>query len=177
VRVIAGTLGGQQFDSPKSFKTHPMSEKIRGAIFNALGDLSGLSVLDAFAGSGAIAIEAISRGAATAVAVDSDQSAVSSITTNIRLLKIANRLHVVKAPIHSWLQTQQYGVFDIVFADPPYNDPQLSSVAELTNVVTANGLLVLSLPPTITSPAYDNFSVVKHKQYGDATITIYQKQS
>lgn len=176
MRVIAGSLGGQPFESPKSFKTHPMSEKIRGAIFNALGDLSGLSVLDAFAGSGAIAIEAISRGAATAVAVDSDQSAVNTITVNIRSLKITNKLHVVKAPIHSWLQTQQYGVFDIVFADPPYNDAQLSSVAELTAVVPSSGLLVLSLPPTITPPAYDNFSVVKHKQYGDATVIIYQKQ-
>ena len=75
MRVIAGWLGGRTFASPQGHRTHPMSDKIRGAIFSVLGDLNGLTVLDAFAGSGALAIEAISRGAEEAVAIDDDQGA------------------------------------------------------------------------------------------------------
>ncbi len=70
MRVIAGWLGGQNFDSPKSNRVHPMSDKMRGAIFGVLGDIKGLTVLDAFSGSGALAIESISRGAKSAIAID-----------------------------------------------------------------------------------------------------------
>ena len=71
MRIISGVLGGRVFKAPNGNKTHPMSEKIRGAMFNSLGDISGLTVLDAFSGSGAVAIEAFSRGAEHVVAVDS----------------------------------------------------------------------------------------------------------
>ena len=70
MRVIAGRLGGRNFDSPKTQRTHPMSDKVRGALFNALGDLGGLTVLDAFAGSGACSLEAASRGATEVLAID-----------------------------------------------------------------------------------------------------------
>jgi len=70
VRIIAGYLSGRQFNSPRSNRTHPMSDKARGGLFNSLGDISGLSLLDAFAGSGALSFEAISRGTASSVAVD-----------------------------------------------------------------------------------------------------------
>ena len=72
MRIIAGYLGGRQFNSPRSNRTHPMSDKARGGLFNALGDISGLTVLDAFAGSGALSFEAISRGAESVIAVDID---------------------------------------------------------------------------------------------------------
>ena len=68
MRIIAGTLKGQQFQTPHSHKTHPMGDKIRGALFNVLGDIEGLSFLDAFSGSGALAFEAASRGAASVLA-------------------------------------------------------------------------------------------------------------
>jgi 16S rRNA (guanine966-N2)-methyltransferase len=75
MRVIAGFLGGRNFDSPGGHRTHPMSDKVRGAVFGVLGDIKGLSVLDAFAGSGALSIEAVSRGAKYAVAIDVDKRA------------------------------------------------------------------------------------------------------
>ena len=88
MRVVAGFLGGQIFESPHGHRTHPMSEKVRGAIFSALGDIKGLNVLDAFSGSGALAIEAISRGAKTATAVEVDKRAHQVIQDNLKKLNI-----------------------------------------------------------------------------------------
>src|ERR1039458_7477259 len=97
MRVIAGFLGGRNFDSPGGHRTHPMSDKVRGAIFGVLGDIKGLTVLDAFAGSGALAIEAISRGAKRAVAIEVDKGAHTVITENIKALGIEDRIKAVRA--------------------------------------------------------------------------------
>ncbi|HKX24038.1 MAG TPA: RsmD family RNA methyltransferase, partial [Candidatus Saccharimonadales bacterium] len=83
MRVIAGELGGRFFAGPDSTATHPMAERVRGAMFNALGDIEGLTVLDAFAGSGALAFEAISRGAKSVVVVERDKRAQRIIAENI----------------------------------------------------------------------------------------------
>ncbi len=173
MRVIAGRLGGQSFASPKSFKTHPMSEKIRGAIFNMLGDISGLSVLDAFAGSGALAIEALSRGAVKVTSLDSDKAAASVMQANARSLQLARQWHITQAPVLSWIEGNQNLQFDIIFADPPYNEPHLSSVIALGAVVAPEGLLVVSLPPTVQPPTIPALTIIRAKQYGDATVTVY----
>jgi 16S rRNA (guanine(966)-N(2))-methyltransferase RsmD len=75
MRIIAGTLGGRTFESPHGRRTHPMSDKVRGSLFNTLGDIDGLTILDAFAGSGALAFEAISRGAEHVLAIEIDNRA------------------------------------------------------------------------------------------------------
>src|SRR5438445_6894886 len=105
MRIIAGRLGGRQFASPRGHRTHPMSDKMRGALFNALGDLSGLTVLDAFAGSGALAFEAVSRGAQHVVAIDVDKSAQRTIAKNITALGLADRVKLVRASAGAWLTT------------------------------------------------------------------------
>ena len=173
MRVIAGRLGGQSFTSPKSFKTHPMSEKIRGAIFNMLGDVSGLHILDAFAGSGALAIEALSRGAAKAVSLDSDKAAVSAMQANARTLQLATLWHITQAPVLSWIESNRNLQFDIIFADPPYKEPHLSSIIALGALVAPDGLLVVSLPPTVQPPEIPACTIIRAKQYGDATVTVY----
>src|SRR3954464_3149409 len=96
MRIIAGRLGGRQFNSPKGHRTHPMSEKGRGALFNALGDISGLTVLDAFAGSGALSFEAISRRAASVLAIDSDKNAQRAIAENIASLGLSRQVKLIK---------------------------------------------------------------------------------
>ena len=103
MRVIAGRLGGRNFASPHGNKTHPMSDKVRGALFNSLGDIEGLRCLDAFAGTGALAFEAISRGATTALALENDPSAQRTIDENIKELKLYRQVKLVKAAAGSWL--------------------------------------------------------------------------
>ena len=92
MRIISGTLKGHTFDSPKGFQTHPMGDKIRTALFNTLGDIKGLTVLDAFSGSGALSFEALSRGAESAVALELDKEAYKVIRANAEKLAVGDRM-------------------------------------------------------------------------------------
>ncbi len=176
MRVIAGILGGRQFASPHSHNTHPMSDRARGALFNVLGDISGLQVLDAFSGSGALAFEAISRGAESVLAIDSDRAAQRAIEQNIRDLGVANKVKLVKASTNAWLQTNPENRFDIILCDPPYEDLQPNLLKRLADRVLTGGIVVLSLPPnantTLSEPDYE---LVAHKDYGDAQLFFYRR--
>src|SRR5262245_30096392 len=105
MRIIAGRLGGRLFESPHTSRTHPMSDKARGALFNVLGDINDLSVLDPFAGTGALSFEAVSRGAAHATAIESDRLAQKVIQGNISSLGLQNQVKLVRAQANAWLQT------------------------------------------------------------------------
>lgn len=174
MRIIAGSLGGRQFDSPKGFKTHPMSDKARGALFNVLGDIEGLTVLDAFAGSGALSFEAISRGAASAVAIDNDRAAQKVIANNVHELGLRDRVKLITASANAWLQTSpEETTFDIVLCDPPYTDLQLNLLQRLTERVKPGGLVVLSWPGDKEVPDLNGLEVLERKNYGDITLAFY----
>lgn len=175
MRVIAGVLGGRSFDSPRSFKTHPMSDKMRGALFNILGDIEGLTVLDAFAGSGALGFEAISRGAASVLAIDSDRAAQRVIAANSKTLGVRRKLTLIQASTNAWLQTNPEARFDIVLCDPPYNDVQRNLLARLTSCVKPGGLLVLSWPGAEMAPDFEGMKKVLHRGYGDAGLIFFER--
>jgi 16S rRNA (guanine966-N2)-methyltransferase len=176
MRIIAGNLGGRQFSSPHGHRTRPMSDKIRGALFNALGDINGLTVLDAFAGSGALAYEAISRGASRAIAIDSDRSAQLTIAENTKELGLGSKLKLIKASANAWLSTTQE-IFDIVLCDPPYDDLQTNLLVKLADRAKPGALVVLSLPPNANFKLSANFELLSQKSYGDATLTFYRRTS
>jgi 16S rRNA (guanine966-N2)-methyltransferase len=119
MRIIAGTLKGREFKSPHGHKTHPMSEKVRGALFNVLGDIEGLEFLDAFAGSGALAFEAASRGAKSIIAIDKDTSAHKTIDQNVKELRLQKLVHVSKANTAGWSIHNMEKKFDIVIRRTP----------------------------------------------------------
>jgi 16S rRNA (guanine966-N2)-methyltransferase len=176
MRIIAGRLGGRQFDSPHGHRTHPMSEKMRGALFNALGDISGLTVLDAFAGSGALSFEALSRGARSAIAIELDKGAHRTIIDNAEALGVNDRMEIIKASVASWLNRHPNTQFDIVLADPPYNDLQEKIIeTKLAKSVKPSGLLILSLPPEARIVLSDSFEEVSKKDYGDGTLVFYRR--
>jgi 16S rRNA (guanine966-N2)-methyltransferase len=177
VRVIAGRLGGRQLDSPKSFKTHPMSDKARGALFNVLGDIEGLTVLDAFAGSGALGVEAISRGAASVLLIDNDRSAQKTIADNIHSLGLSGQAKLIKASANSWLETNPDVSFDIVLCDPPYSDLQPSLIQRLAGRVKKDGVLVLSWPGGKEPIALGGMKLLERKNYGDITLVFYGNQA
>jgi 16S rRNA (guanine966-N2)-methyltransferase len=151
-----------------------MSDKVRGALFNALGDIAGLSVLDAFAGSGALSFEAVSRGAKSAVAIEPDESAQKAIGENVRALRLSEQVKLVKASAQAWLSTTTE-TFDILLCDPPYDNlqrPLLQRVAERTK---PNGVIVFSLPPATEFALDSKFQLLTAKSYGDAELVFYRR--
>lgn len=175
MRVIAGSLGGRSFVSPHSHRTHPMSDKVRGALFNTLGDIKGLTVLDAFAGSGALSFEAVSRGARSALAIDNDKSAQRSIEESILRLGLESKVRLTKAGCVGWSANNQGRQFDLVLADPPYDKLQSNTLARLVRHVRPGGLFVLSFPGSIEAPRYESLSLIAHKYYGDAQLLFYRR--
>lgn len=174
MRIIAGSLGGRTFESPHGHRTHPMSDKIRGALFNTLGDIAGLTVLDAFAGSGAICFEAISRGARSAVAIEQDRLAQRTIDENIRALKLQRSVKLIKASAGAWLQTNQTSQYDLVILDPPYDDTQPNLLQRLAATVKPDGLLILSWPGDQDGPVFATLQEIKRRSYGDAQLIFYR---
>lgn len=172
MRLIAGIYGGRIIQSPPGHKTHPMSEKMRGAIFNALGDITGLSLLDAYSGSGAVALEAYSRGAKNIISVDSDKKAIQTIKLNAEALQ-AN-IKVTQANISSWVDNNLRSRFDIVVADPPYDKINPTQLQKLTSVVKDGGVIIFSLPPTYKLPQLDNFQLISVKEYGNSSLAFYR---
>lgn len=174
VRLISGQYGGRFLDAPDGTRTHPMGERMRSALFNILGDVSGMNVLDAFAGTGAVGLEALSRGAESAVFIERDRVAQKVLMNNIKLLSVEAQAKVVKASVASWFGTAAAQQFDIIFADPPYHDLQLSTVSRLTSYLKPKGLMILSHPGRESAPTVNGVVVVDNRSYGDAALAFYQ---
>lgn len=174
MRVISGYLGGRTFVSPGGHRTHPMSDKARGAIFGVLGDIKGLTVLDAFAGSGALAIEALSRGARSATAIEVDKRAHTCIVQNIASLQLDDRLKAIRAFTNAWSTRHQAEHFDLIFVDPPYDNIPYRDLKVLSRHLTENGTLILSWPGNMELLKFDGLQVVQHKSYGDIQLAFYK---
>ncbi|HEX9679728.1 MAG TPA: RsmD family RNA methyltransferase [Candidatus Saccharimonadales bacterium] len=177
MRVISGALGGRTFYAPKGWRTHPMSEQLRGALFNILGDITGLSLLDAYAGSGAIGIEALSRGAKFVQFVDIDKTAHKIIEQNLELLDLKKRAKATLANVEFWGKRQADNKFDLIVADPPYTEVNLSTIEHLGAHLKPNGLMVLSHPGRESAPTVNGVVVVDNRSYGNAALAFYRLAS
>ncbi|MBN9397922.1 16S rRNA (guanine(966)-N(2))-methyltransferase RsmD [Candidatus Saccharibacteria bacterium] len=176
MRIIAGQFGGRSIEGSGTNRTHPMGERIRGSLFNIIGtEIQGATVLDAFAGSGALGFEALSRGAESATFIERDRVAQTIIAKNIMSLGVSGRARLVKAPVASWQATSDQ-LFDIIFADPPYHDAQLSTVMKLTKLLKPNGLMVLSYSGRGEVPTELGVVVVDNRSYGDAVLIFFRKK-
>jgi 16S rRNA (guanine966-N2)-methyltransferase len=179
MRVIAGQLKGRKIHEPHGHRTHPMSEKVRGAVFNALGDIQGLSVLDLFAGTGALSFEALSRGAQQATAVDLDKKAVEAMNRSAKALDVEKRIKIKKTNAKSWSQQNLDKQFDVLVLDPPYNDLQITVLFEklIDRHLKKSGLVVLSYPGHDDAPKFAHTEILTNKKYGDAQLVFYRKLS
>jgi len=183
MRIISGILGGQVIENPKSSSTaiHPMSQKMRGALFSALGDITKLSILDAYSGSGAIALEAYSRNAGRIIAVDKNSQAAKTIQANIRKLHINNNiLSFINVSIESWLKyNNNKDKFDIIIADPPYDNinKNIATIELLMTYLTTSGVFVLSWPTAKSLPVIKKLNIIKQKSYGDSQLIYYSNST
>jgi 16S rRNA (guanine966-N2)-methyltransferase len=152
-----------------------MSERVRGALFNMLGNVQGKTVFDPFAGSGAISFEAISRGAESALAVEKDKKAQSVIAKNIELLGLQDKVRLIRANCSSWSDRNVDTFFDIIIIDPPYNNVDLSTVSKLIRHLKSTGIMVLSHPGRESALTVNGVVVVDDRNYGDAALAFYRK--
>lgn len=176
IRLISGKYGGRRLNSPGRDTTHAMSERVRNAMFNTLGDaVQGARVLDAFAGSGSIGLEALSRGAASATFIERDRVATRIIRENIEMLRIGSEATAVQAPVASWVKTYDGELFDLIIADPPYDNIQLSTVSSLFSLLKPNAVMILSSPGRGEVPIQNNeIVVVDSRSYGTAYLTYFR---
>jgi 16S rRNA (guanine966-N2)-methyltransferase len=177
VRVIAGRYRGRRLQAPRGTDVRPTSDRVREALFSILGDIGGLRVLDLFAGSGALAIEALSRGAASAVLVERDPRAVAVIRANLDALGLAApAATVVAAPARTALRSASArgDTYDLIFLDPPYRSaPGLGRElsAALEPLLTGGGRVVSESDRR--APLELALPLTHERRYGDTLIRIH----
>lgn len=178
VRLIAGKFGGRTITAPPGNKTHPMGERIRNALFNSLGDrIDQAVVLDAFAGSGAVGLEAISRGARDVTFIEKDRVAARVLQENVDKLAAGDQSRLIRTSVSNWLDTTTDArQFDLIFADPPYHDLQLSTVKRLFGLLKPGALMVLSHTGRGEVPVQDGIVVVDNRSYGNAYLTFFRRE-
>ncbi len=181
MRIVAGEFRGRRLVAPRGTATRPTSDRVRESLFSILGPLDGEAVLDLFAGTGALGVEALSRGAASVVAVECDRSAVRAIRTNADALDLGDRLRVVARGWREGLRAEAEAGrrFDLVLVDPPYDlmptltldlGPAIAAVLAPGGVVVlehARGAMmgVRGLPDIAVSRETT-------RRYGDTEITV-----
>jgi 16S rRNA (guanine966-N2)-methyltransferase len=172
VRIIAGSRKGARIFAPKGRDTRPTSDRVREAAFNLIGPVEDASVLDLFAGSGAMGLEALSRGAAAAVFVETDREARRSIDRNLEKLGLAGRVDPRDA--FQFLATERRR-YDLVLCDPPYDFADHDRLGPyLARVLASDGLLVYETGAKV-EPAVEGLSVRTSRTYGSARLTLFEQ--
>ena len=184
MRVIAGSAGGIPLRLPKT-DLRPTMDMVRGAIFSSLGDVClGKHVLDLFAGCGSLGIEAMSRGAASAILVDADRKACACIAQNLEKTRL--KASVICSDVFRFLKTQPEPVsVDLIFADPPYakrpEDRDFASEllrdAKLPQMLHSDGMLILEIATAWKCPELEFWEPLKRKKYGSTEILFLKRIS
>jgi 16S rRNA (guanine966-N2)-methyltransferase len=172
LRITGGELGGRRIRAPKGDKLRPTTERVREAVFSILGDISDARVLDLFCGTGALAIEALSRGAAEATLVDTHPQAARS---NLEALELTGRAKAVRADAARFLRRAQESAYDLVLCDPPYRlaDRLAAELDPLIRRTLAPGgrAMIESSPDR---PLDVSLPLGTERTYGDTLIRVYE---
>jgi 16S rRNA (guanine966-N2)-methyltransferase len=181
MRVIAGRFGGRPLRAPRGRGTRPTSDRVRESLFSVLGDLTGCRVADLYAGTGALGIEALSRGAAWVTFVEHDPAALAALRANLKALELTAAASVVPQPVErAGASLGAEAPYDLVLCDPPW--------AEVDHAVST----LLRLLPTLALPAGSRVVIehaarsplvppegwplplVDRRRWGDTAVSIYQ---
>jgi 16S rRNA (guanine966-N2)-methyltransferase len=180
MRIIAGRFRGRRLDAPRGRGTRPTAEQVREAIFSILGDVSGAIALDLYAGSGALGLEALSRGAARCSFVEASREAVRCLGRNVARLDVAAEADIVAMPVERALVAlAPLGPFDLVLCDPPWTDmpgAQRGLRRLLPSLPLATGArLVLGHPKhdPIAVPTEPEFELSSRRTWGDAGASFF----
>ncbi len=183
MRVIAGRFGGRRLRAPRGRVTRPTSDRVREALFSMLGELEGAVVLDLFAGTGALAIEALSRGAARAVLVERDPRALDVLRANLAELGLGPEEAEVRrgeAPAALRNARERRETYDLLFVDPPYRHAGVLGhelQAALPPLLAPRGRVVVESDRRMELPLCSPLLEVElERRYGDTLITIHRRR-
>jgi 16S rRNA (guanine966-N2)-methyltransferase len=174
VRIIAGSRKGARIFAPKGLDTRPTSDRVREAAFNLIGPVDEAAVLDLFAGSGAMGLEALSRGAASAVFVESDREACRTIERNLAKLGLTGATVLCRDAFQ--VLSAESRTYDLVLCDPPYGFEGHARLAGyLKRVLAPNGLLVYETGAK-EQPELEGLQVRTSRTYGSARLTLFEHE-
>ena len=179
MRVITGTARGVQLKTPEGMQTRPTSDRVKEALFSIVQfDVPGKRVLDLFGGTGQLGIEALSRGAKSAVFVDAGDKACNLIRENLRRCKMDNNAQIIRGDYLQYLQTC-HDRFGLVFLDPPYAEVflenALKKITEI-DILESGGIIVAERPVGKDLPwDFPGYTRSKDYKYGNTLLTLYRK--
>ena len=179
MRIITGISRGKRLVTPEGNDVRPTPERVKEGIFSALHfDIEGRRVLDLFAGSGQLGLEALSRGALSAVFVDSSSESLSTVQTNIKNCGFDESAKTVRSDYASFCAGCG-DTFDIVFLDPPYKAGLLApAIKAVIPLMSDYGFIVCEHPPEIKlENSVDGFAVFRTYRYGKVLVTVYRKEA
>ncbi len=178
MRVITGTAGGKKISAPEGMDVRPTPERVKEGIFSAIQfDVEGRRVLDLFAGSGQLGIEALSRGAQSATFVDSSAASIKHIRANLSATGLEENAKVISGDFASFLCMTK-DTFDIAFIDPPYAAGLFEKALEkAADVMSEYGVIFCEHPKEIKLPSeVKEFAVAKEYRYGKVFVTCYRRK-
>ena len=180
MRVITGKARGIQLKTPDGMQTRPTSDRVKEALFSIIQfELPGARVLDLFGGTGQLGIEALSRGATSAVFVDASDKACSMIRENLKRTKLEHQGNVIRSDYMEYLKRSKDS-FDIIFLDPPYAEVFLENALNLItqiDILQSNGIIVTERPLGKELPwDFEGFQRSRDYKYGNTLLTVYRKQ-
>ena len=182
MRVIAGSAKGIQLASVPGKSTRPITDRVKEALFNILGqNIVGISVLDLFGGTGSVGIEALSRGAEHVVFMDINYKAYQVIQQNLKATNLADYATVLKKDAFAFIREKSYSMFDLIYIAPPqYHGMWLKAMQlldENPNLVGVRGIIIVQIHPKefIDNVDYTNFMEFDQRKYGDTLLVFYKR--
>ena len=181
MRVITGSAGGLKLKSVPALETRPTGDKVKEGLFSAIQfELEGRKVLDLFAGTGQLGIEALSRGAESAVFIDNSPEAFHVIEENLAHTGLADRAVVIRTDYKAYLKSAPKRRFNIIFLDPPYRQGYITriiSFIESFDILAENGIIVCESALSDSVPdSGDYLEKFRSYRYGQTAVTIYRKR-
>ena len=181
MRIITGSAKGTKLKAPRGLDTRPTTDRVKESIFNILGNaVDGASVLDLFAGTGGLGLEALSRGATHAVFVDQSLASIAVIKENIACTKMAEKAEIVKNDVIKTLEklSDKAYFFDIVFCDPPYNKGYVTKVLQKLDtgsILNPQSILIIehSRHEVLDDVKWNNLILKRNERYGETLVSFF----
>jgi 16S rRNA (guanine966-N2)-methyltransferase len=184
MRIIGGEARGRQIRLPRGCRIRPTADRIKESLFAILNSMEGRSFLDLFAGSGNVGLEALSRGARSAVFIERDPRLAEAIRSNLRLLGIESRAEVINADAERGMRglAERGELFDVFFADPPYDEgfvPEFMKWLEGESLLNKNGIVVLqhSVREALEGSCAQTLVVADQRRYGDTMLSFLKNRA